>query len=850
MVKSFALIDQQAKVDLIDKRSEFLTAVKELEASRSMGLFTNLTNYYDFMLETDENGKLTGHYVTNFRSKAFEDYREIIRITNEFSSDLDKVLIYAIKKAWKDGTASLTDKQTIVLNKVLKDNKALIESGKESVFKPKDGSDPLKIINQFVSDGNAPLDKAGFERGQIDYIKSLYADNTITKKEFGVITKNLNAPWEEKYDYVDMVSLNMIESDTADLLLNWIYDNSWNYRVPQGIYANPQWDTLSKILEDENDSRGKFYNFIVDVSKEAERKVPYKFKLGTRLPGIVKSDSERVKEGDSIVTIFNRNLLHSTTLRKEDTERGIDESLDETGKAKYFVPIYYTAKIDPVDQSYDLPTIYLKYWNTANEFELKNEIAPKMEMAKHFVDTRKTLVGVNKYNEEIVRDNSNLASQLNDWMLSLLYGKKEVEGANIKIFGKVVNVDKILKLLNKYTAFNLLGANYLQGAANLLLGENMQAAEAIAQEYITPSAYTKGSGFYAKHLPGMMGDIGAREPSNLASMIIEQWDVLHDYSIPEFRRNSKYRDLMQSNTLFFTSKVGEHIMQSRFLFGFLANTPVYNKKGEKIGVALDYYTKNKIGKLVFDENNEIDREASGVTDKDIEIMKIKVRGILSRLHGEYSELGRVAVQRYGVGQMALMFRKFIVPGFKRRFEKYDYVERLNQFTEGNYRTTASFLGRFFKDLWQFKFTLIQEDWNSLSDHEKANIKRTLYEATMVLVSWVIAGMCVQAMKDSDDDDEEKFYAMLAYQLYRLRSELSFFIFPPSALAILRSPMASMSVLENLIQVIAQSVSPLEIYERGPFKGQYKLYKESMDLVPVFRQIYRYDTLTSSINWFK
>ena len=89
-----------------------------------------------------------------------------------------------------------------------------------------------------------------------------------------------------------------------------------------------------------------------------------------------------------------------------------------------------------------------------------------------------------------------------------------------------------------------------------------------------------------------------------------------------------------------------------------------------------------------------------------------------------------------------------------------------------------------------------------------------------------------------------------YQLLRLKSELLFYVSAPNAMSILRSPAASMSVIDNITEVLTQAMNPLEVYERGPWKGQLKLYKDMVNMVPVLSQYYRLKHVDQQIPWFK
>jgi hypothetical protein len=348
-------------------------------------------------------------------------------------------------------------------------------------------------------------------------------------------------------------------------------------------------------------------------------------------------------------------------IRKDDTEH---DNFGQKGEEQAFLPIHYTGKVDIDKQSFDIPTIVYKFWQSANDFNNKKEILPEMELAKYIIKNRNVdPVNAKRFGlqrlrskKQLASNSSNLANQVEEWFNMAVYGRPKKDQG--KVLG--VNTVKLTDNLIKYTSLNLLGLNVIQGTANTLLGEALQTAERVAGEYMSKKAYRKGTAFYAKNLPGIMGDVGQRGATNVVTRLMETFDVLDEWEGSNFSRRQKYRHAMSSNTLFFTTHAGEHEMQGRFLLSMLSDKRAYDKDGNDIGSMLEKYTVNKkTGRLVLDK--EVHPENSEWTENDQFNFQYKVRGILSRLHGEYSDLGRVAIQRGALGRMAFMFRKFVVP---------------------------------------------------------------------------------------------------------------------------------------------------------------------------------------------
>jgi len=473
-----------------------------------------------------------------------------------------------------------------------------------------------------------------------------------------------------------------------------------------------------------------------------------------------------------------------------------------------------------------------------------------MELAKFMVQNREVLKRDEKGN--VVTDalskakerrlskkgiNSLITAQLEDWMKAVVYGQKEKDEGT---FGGRIDKAKASNLLNKYTAYTLLGLNVVQGVANVALGQTLQWIEAMGGEFYNIKDFAKAGIFYNKNLPGILGDVGRHFPKNIINLINERFNTLNEYENGKYRRNSKFSKLLSSNTLFFTTHAGEHYMQSRVVIAMLSRLPAKDKDGKVIGKMLNFlYTKD--GELkVKDE----------VTNFGLEEQKRfgqKARRLLSRIHGEYSAVGRVAIQRYAIGRMGYMFRKFVVQGYKRRWENKKFNELLDEFTEGNYVTTGRFIGNLFKDMKSFHMSLASENWTRLTRVEKANIRRTLGELMFLTATVILMSIF---LKMEGEGEDEWLWAFLAYQAVRLKSELLFFT-PKldEAMRIMRSPAAAMSVVENIIRLSGQIYRPFERYERGNWKGKPKIMKTLINFIPGWKQVYRLKYIDDQISWF-
>jgi len=892
MIKGFIYEDEKARLESLEKRTELVSLLRRVEDwyRSNGGIPKSIESFYDFMLEKI-NGEYSGYYIMSYYSSMMKEYKNIIEVARGIEN-IDNRKAYI--RAWLDGDEDMP--------------------------------------------GNWVLNKDAFQDEYWKFINEQKDNGYINDEEYNNLKQN--QMFKNKSTVWQMVENNALRFETGELLSKWLGNNIQAFRTPSSKWSNPQFQALKKILDNPNDPRGDLYNYIVRMRMEADSYIPFGYRLNNRLPGVIKQDHERIDSGQSIGEVIRGALSKRFTFKIDDTTRVHEELLDEAGNPKYLLPTHFTGRVtkevkeiteegeervyrkfDPKEQSFDLAGIYFKYWSMANDYYHKSQVLPEMELAKFIINNRPTVkrdsmgravlrkiyrrtnAGDESEEEKAIREQtvntSNLADQVNDWFEACVYGRKEKDAG--LLFGKI-DVTKLFDFINSYTSLNLLGVNFVAGTANVLLGETLERIESFAMEYMTPKDFLYADKFHLKTLGGITGDIGSRAPKSLGSNLIEFFGILDDYGNTNMDVRTKFGQLVTSNTVYFTLHSGEHYMQSRFLFGLLANKEMKDLDGKVIGRLLDQY-EMKDGKLQLKQKSTMSSgdyerflRLNKWTEEDQLAFKVKVRGILSRLHGEYSSLGRVAIQRMALGRMAYLFRHFIVPGFRRRWghsmwetrtiidpitgkkskEKFlradAYMERLEQFVEGNYITTGNYIGntigtifskdeehpeyaflqRLMSNLQSFKMSIFKEEWASLTDHEKANIQRTLYEVGFLIIAVIMANLAMKFKIGSDDDDDEfesRFWAFTAYQAYRLQNELLFFS-PKldSAMSILRSPAASMSVIENIIDLSGQIFHPMDRDERGKWKGRLTIIKTLNKMVPVERQFYRLGEMEQVLPW--
>jgi len=212
--------------------------------------------------------------------------------------------------------------------------------------------------------------------------------------------------------------------------------------------------------------------------------------------------------------------------------------------------------------------------------------------------------------------------------------------------------------------------------------------------------------------------------------------------------------------------------------------------------------------------------------------------------------------RHWHGKLFMMYRKYLVPmgvtrwrgavtlGSKREdLEEYQvfYNEALQEYEEGFYTTGLRFLfhnviprGR------KLQFQMLSTDWQNLSDYERGNIKKATVEfmITSTILPLMRTLMLIMAGGEDGsppDEDDQRLAWFILLELRRVESELSAYRDIREQFRILQSPIPSVRMVENGINLITRMISPARLgerYKQGRRKDQLKIVRDFQKIMPV------------------
>jgi hypothetical protein len=193
-------------------------------------------------------------------------------------------------------------------------------------------------------------------------------------------------------------------------------------------------------------------------------------------------------------------------------------------------------------------------------------------------------------------------------------------------------------------------------------------------------------------------------------------------------------------------------------------------------------------------------------------IQARLHGLNKYMHGVYNDFDKGTLQKYSLGRLVLMYRKHVVPGYKRRFKRVSMDHEIGTPTEGYYRTFADTM---LSDIKQYKFNIIK-NWSTYTPFQKAQIAKVLTELTIILSLATLAFVLTRLLVNPDDDERDPIqdnfgYNFLLYETLRMRSETASYINPIDAIRVMRSPSAMTSTIDRVIKFMNQ-VMPWNITE--------------------------------------
>jgi len=701
------------------------------------------------------------------------------------------------------------------------------------------------------------------------YLRSEYS---VKYKEDYLKQKNL------KNDALAKYGKTSIEfKEARDVFTKWLKDNT----VTKDFVSRPidKWKNKTKLSETEQAILNKFKDIIKTTDKETlGRNTLIESFRGLEfynLPAVTNSYLERTLEGNAS-GIFKDIKEDLFNIRPDDI--GYEErKLDSKGDPVNFLKVHYRGNLEPNQQSLDLFTIMrLERINGIN-FSEKQAIQLKVEAIKSVAKNKEYFLKQKGSNIPIYNlfasrekeatftgDKSNEFKFLNNLIEKNLYDIFHVN------YGTMAGADvnKVISTANAWTASVGLSLNRFSAAANLLNGQAQIFLEKVAGNHLTKGSITKAHKLYNSDLSNIMSDYSKPIKESFVNQVNQMFDTFGGFTVKqqEFIKNTIAKTAADFGSTQFMHEGGEHYLQSVMVMATLDSIKAMDSKNnyidkdgnittkDKAVSILDMLNKNDKGflelsdKVIYSDRNYTTKLNEGGKEQILLFVKKKLFDTM----GNYDSNLQPEAYRHWWGKMLLMFRRYLIPQAYARFrgistslkayneldeDQTYYSAALQDYEEGYYVSTIRFLKNgLLPALKQLKYDILRQNWNELTETQRANIRRSVVELSLTAAILPTIGLLAVAAAGDDDDS---YWWTVAFLSRRLESELSQFRDPREATKITKSPIPSLRIIEQSLDVIETTVKPWdwdETYQSGKRKGDLKIVRAYEKLFPIISKL--------------
>ena len=592
--------------------------------------------------------------------------------------------------------------------------------------------------------------------------------------------------------------------------------------------------------------------------------------------------------------------MDSFQILETDTEYGILIGLN--GERLQTVPVFFTNPIDEKDVSRDAIGSIIRFDHMSNMFEQKSRIQSSVESMRSIIEARGTLEesstgipGIDQAARKLKGMAQRLVFQdksrnpdmhlrhLNEFIDSVFYGELDLK-QNVKksfsILGREFNLDfsgtKVARAVSLLTSVVSLAGNKLQSVNQGIIDNERLLEEAVAGEFFGKKNLAWASGTFALQFATLkdnaITDIKAFAADNKMMQAAELLDAFSDFT-DRFGLDvsgNRAKKMFSGDTAFGFQNLAE--FQTALVRMLSLMDAHRGKLKDKDGNVI----KNEKGKeanlwdvLVKDKNGMYQVD-SKVANFDLMAFRNTLSGIQKKTNQLKGPFDRAMAERRAFGKVVMIFRKYLLPGFRRRFGHggiadmgYLHVDtETGNISQGMYYSFANFLVE------QAKGLLNKEPnvWGMMSPNEKANIKRTTMEIFVGMLTMWLYGVLKGLAADADDEDDAARLIFWAYQFRRLNVELKQFR-SKEFITALESPTAAVRPLTNMFDLgnqllfkelpyflrrgdVSEELEKDMFYQRKSGKyneGDRKVWKKFERAIPIWSGINK--DAENAIKWF-
>ena len=716
------------------------------------------------------------------------------------------------------------------------------------------------------------------------------------------------------------VAVYNLKQKTGSTDQSWMFERKLvNGKLKKtGLYIDEE---TAKSL---GEAKYEFYKTVMKLKAKAEQYIPEGRRSPLKMIMLRKYSLQKVKDAE---TLKEKGVAAWEGIKdtvRDDRDIDFDEEnvivdFENTRVDKLVLKYLEKGKDESYeDMSEDVATSLMAFIGMATEYGEMNNIVAMLENAKYMAaqrnvqqksGTRTQIESVDKVSEEgqYYREPftkkqaiTSLQDMLEDFFQMHVYGHIAKDEST---FGHTnISKRKVVNAINAVTTYSQMALNIPQRVANVNTGLVQILIETAAKGKFNAKDVAWATRQWTKHSGDRLADVGKTDYDNYLSLWMDRFDVHQDNGRHLMNREyarSRAGRTFNSNLLFAGLNIGEDYLAAVTALAVARNYKVKDASGNVHNLFEAYEVRykdsaNKTGAYLALKDGWTKEDGSAITEQDELAFTKEVASMNFEMQGIYNLDDRSAVQQYALGALVIMYRKWIAPAIKRRYEGLfsenpNYNLMKGQFEEGYWTTMFHWMVDSVRDARNdekniaegtapvsdeesvgFIVRLVDEmkaiisslklNYGKMSEYEKANMKKCITEFCTVM-GLMFSSMLLSKIKFRDPDEDPLLSwadNFVFCQLLRLRTELSSIAPTPmmvkEGLKILNSPFAAIEPIMatlNLVQFLIPSNYSEEI-KSGKYKGHSKAYKYFRELpyISMIKKVNNFLDPSPMINYYK
>ena len=509
--------------------------------------------------------------------------------------------------------------------------------------------------------------------------------------------------------------------------------------------------------------------------------------------------------------------------------------IDSKGEKIYKIPLKYNTEIKNRDlsvQSYDLGELLLSWTDAVYTNDLLNKshdtsllFREQLKNSKQYIDATKEKdkqkgIYARKDDDtlyEIPVDVQTI-EEFNDYHNAYFYGLQDKSGDfEIPLLGK--NGKKVVKSTIQYFSAVNVGFNIFSALSNITGGG------------VNAYSYT-GKHYKKLDLAESSLQLGSKNSKMLALSHIFDLDTnIYDKNRYKDLSVSKLNSIFTLDKIYALQKGGDWFMSNSIMGAMTKSYTVKDKKivlKEEGDVSLFDMLEEKNDKYVLPE----------LEDGEIFNFREKSKSVIAGIIGNSSEFDRALANNTFLGQIALQYRRWMLPLGVSRFGNLKYNSSLEEFQIGKYRTFtqlvfSDFKSKKLKDLITFVYhgkggTIEAYVLKKYNQQLEINPKigsfedfKKLYRnglISTVLESVLVLSLIGLKMGLDDDDDKSAVEKSITRMLGRTIKESTFWIIPSNFEDVISKPFPIIQGLSSVIDMFALPIKNTFDEDKTLFEG--------------------------------